>query len=84
VWLWPLPPPGPLTFVFTWAERGVAETQTHIDARELRDAVGQAEQLWAVDLAAPRPGGYWTSGGAAIATTPPIPVERRKADPAPD
>jgi hypothetical protein len=46
VWLWPLPPPGPLSLVTAWPERGISETPTTVDAGELIDAAARSEQLW--------------------------------------
>jgi hypothetical protein len=45
-WLWPLPPPGPLTFVVAWPAENIPETRTEIDAAPIRDAAAQAEVLW--------------------------------------
>jgi hypothetical protein len=46
VWLWPLPPPGPLRLVCAWPDRGIPETSTTVDAGPLRQAAAQAEPLW--------------------------------------
>jgi hypothetical protein len=46
VWLWPLPPPGPLRLVCAWPDRGIPETSTTVDAEPLRQAAAQAEPLW--------------------------------------
>lgn len=48
-WLWPLPPPGPLTWVASWAEVGSAETAVEVDASVLEEAAASAEQLWNED-----------------------------------
>ena len=45
-WLWPLPPPGPLTFVTEWPLGGIAETRVETDAGPILDASAQAETLW--------------------------------------
>jgi hypothetical protein len=45
-WLWPLPPPGPVTFVAEWPLGGIAETRIEIDAAPILDAAAQAETLW--------------------------------------
>lgn len=47
-WLWPLPPPGPLTWVASWEERGIAETSVVVDASVLLEAAAEAEKLWDV------------------------------------
>lgn len=53
VWLWPLPPPGDLTFVTAWPSQGISETSVTVDASELNAAASQAEHLWDIppDLA---------------------------------
>lgn len=45
-WLWPLPPPGPVTFALTWPERGVEETTIEIDSGVFRAAAEEAQKLW--------------------------------------
>ena len=45
-WLWPLPPPGPITWVLSWEEQGVPEQRITLDASEIVSAAGQARQLW--------------------------------------
>jgi hypothetical protein len=45
-WLWPLPPPGPLTFVCEWPAYGIAETRHEIDAAAIVDAAAKAKTLW--------------------------------------
>lgn len=40
-WLWPLPPPGPITFAMSWEKFHVAEVTVVADADEL--AASQAE-----------------------------------------
>lgn len=42
VWLWPLPPPGALTVVCSWPDRGIQETVTELDADQLRAASKKA------------------------------------------
>ncbi len=45
-WVSPLPPDGPVTFVVSWPERGVAETRTELDGAAIREAAGRAVILW--------------------------------------
>jgi len=45
-WVWPLPPPGPLTFVCEWPHFQIGETQTTIDAQVVLDAAARASSLW--------------------------------------
>lgn len=42
-WLWPLPPPGPMTFVMSWPKLEIPETAVSRDANELIDAAENAE-----------------------------------------
>jgi hypothetical protein len=46
IWLWPLPPEGPVKLVCEWTERGITETVVRIDAGKLRAAASRAEPLW--------------------------------------
>jgi hypothetical protein len=48
-WLWPLPPPGPLTWVAQWPEHNLAENSVNVDATVLAAAASEAEQLWQVN-----------------------------------
>jgi hypothetical protein len=65
MWLWPLPPPGRLTFAFAWAEQGVQETTVDIDAAPLTEAAARARALWPDDRPStpepPSAGGSWTA-----------------------
>jgi hypothetical protein len=57
-WLWPLPPPGPLTFVCEWPGEGIELTRAEVDASAAIEAASRAEELW------PEQGGGsggWTS-----------------------
>jgi hypothetical protein len=45
-WVWPLPPPGPLTFVCQWPARNIPESQAQIDARLILNASSQAIDVW--------------------------------------
>ncbi len=45
-WLWPLPPPGPVTFALAWPELGVEETTTEIEGAVFRAAAEEAQKLW--------------------------------------
>ena len=59
-WLWPLPPPGPLTWVVSWEDRGISEQSVVSDASELARAAAEAEWLWD-----PPEGHVSWSGGSA-------------------
>jgi hypothetical protein len=38
LWLWPLPPPGPMVFVTEWPEFGIGTTSWELDGSQARDA----------------------------------------------
>jgi hypothetical protein len=46
MWVWPLPPAGPLTFVCEWPAAGIEFTRTEVDAQPLLDAATQAQQIF--------------------------------------
>jgi hypothetical protein len=48
-WVWPLPPPGPLTFVCQWPVHCVGESRVVIDAQSILDAAPQGIELWPED-----------------------------------
>lgn len=48
-WLWPLPPPGPLTWAGQWLDGDLPENLIEVDATVLDAAASEAEQLWEVD-----------------------------------
>jgi hypothetical protein len=43
LWCWPLPPPGPLTLVFSWPRRGLESAELALDADAIRAAALRAE-----------------------------------------
>ena len=45
-WVWPLPPPGTLTFVCEWPHFQIGETRATIDAQVIIDAAARAVPLW--------------------------------------
>jgi hypothetical protein len=45
-WLWPLPPPGLLTFVVAWPALGIPETRVETDGAPIVAAAASAEPLW--------------------------------------
>jgi hypothetical protein len=45
-WLWPLPPPGPLTFVSAWPARTAEERSVVADGSEVVAAAAEARQVW--------------------------------------
>jgi hypothetical protein len=46
LWLWPLPPPGPLTVAARWPEAGIEEAVVALDTAPIRDAAARAIALW--------------------------------------
>jgi len=45
-WVYPLPPPGPLSFVATWPAFGIAEARVELDADAVLSAASRAIVLW--------------------------------------
>ncbi|MDA8313538.1 MAG: hypothetical protein M0Z46_23555 [Actinomycetota bacterium] len=45
-WLWPLPPPGPMTWICVWPAVGVGEETVEVDASELVESAASSERLW--------------------------------------
>jgi hypothetical protein len=46
VWLWGLPPPGPLTFACHWPAEQIQPSQAELDAGLVLAAAGRATSLW--------------------------------------
>jgi hypothetical protein len=49
-WVFPLPPPGTLTFAVEWPARGIELTRHEVDAAPILAAAAKSEQLWKDDL----------------------------------
>jgi hypothetical protein len=45
-WLWPLPPPGPVTFAVEWPAREIELTKQQVDASVFIEASKESEVLW--------------------------------------
>lgn len=45
-WLWPLPPPGTLTFAIEWPSKGIELSMREVDAGLIIDASKSSEVLW--------------------------------------
>jgi hypothetical protein len=45
-WVWPLPPPGTLTFACEWPAFDIAEATVEIDAETVREASRRARSVW--------------------------------------
>ena len=54
-WVHPLPPEGPVTFVVSWLEHGVAETRAELDGAAIGAATRRAVILWP-EVPEPDPG----------------------------
>ena len=77
LWLWPLPPPGPLGLVAAWPAKAVAERAVIVDGAEIVGAASRAEKLWDVPDDEPRPGGWFARSSSATFTS----GTARKAEP---
>ncbi|MFL6034236.1 MAG: hypothetical protein ACJ74I_04120 [Gaiellaceae bacterium] len=49
MWVWPLPPPGPLAFVCEWTAEGIALTRHETDAASILNAAADSRELWPAD-----------------------------------
>ena len=54
-WVWPLPPPGPLTFVCEWPACGIPLTGHEIDSQTILDAAAQAQTIFSDEHLPERP-----------------------------
>jgi hypothetical protein len=66
-WIWPLPPPGPLSFVCEWPAGGIALTRSEINAQTIRDAADRAQVLFP-EQRAHGSHASWTAYGGASST----------------
>jgi hypothetical protein len=46
LWLWPLPPPGPVIVTCSWPRRGLVEARLVLDADAIRAAASRAQPFW--------------------------------------
>lgn len=61
-WVHPLPPEGPVTFVASWQEYGVAETRAELNGSAIREAAARAVILWPEEPESEPGGGHaWRS-----------------------
>jgi hypothetical protein len=49
LWIWPLPPPGVLTFVCEWPAAELELTRSELDAQLVIDAAGRAQDIFGRD-----------------------------------
>lgn len=47
IWVWPLPPPGPLAFVVEWPAFGIPLSEAEVDGTAILDAAARATPLFA-------------------------------------
>jgi hypothetical protein len=50
LWLWGLPPPGPLTFACEWPAQQIPPSQAELDAGLVLEAAARATSLWPDEL----------------------------------
>lgn len=46
LWLWPLPPEGPIEFVLQWPALGVEERRIVLDGSAMRDLAARVQRFW--------------------------------------
>jgi hypothetical protein len=46
LWIWPLPPPGPVTVTCSWPGRGLHNARLVLDGDAIRAAASQAQPFW--------------------------------------
>jgi hypothetical protein len=46
VFIWPLPPAGPMHLVVQWLDREIAESRTELDGTAIRAAATEAREVW--------------------------------------
>jgi hypothetical protein len=46
LWIWPLPPPGPVTVTCSWPGRGLHDAGLVLDAAAIRAAASKARPFW--------------------------------------
>lgn len=46
LWIWPLPPPGPVTVMCSWPDRGLQDAELVLDGDAIRAAASQAVPFW--------------------------------------
>lgn len=46
LWLWPLPPAGPLELVMQWEALGIGETRVSVDVSDISQRAARARPYW--------------------------------------
>ncbi len=46
LWIWPLPPPGPVTVTCSWPGRGLDDARLVLDGDQLQAAASRAQPFW--------------------------------------
>jgi hypothetical protein len=46
LWIWPLPPPGPVTVTCSWPGRGLDDARLVLDGDQIRAAASRAQPFW--------------------------------------
>ena len=46
LWIWPLPPPGPVTVTCSWPRRGLQDASLVLDGDAIAAAASQAQPFW--------------------------------------
>lgn len=67
-WVWPLPPPGPLSFVCEWPAAGIPLSRAQIDGQGIIDAAARAQTIFP-DQAGLEPSGGWNSSSVQIVSS---------------
>ncbi|MFC1438820.1 hypothetical protein ABUW04_11170 [Streptacidiphilus sp. N1-10] len=49
LWVWPLPPPGPVVLTCSWERAGLAEAKLTLDPDAIRTAAAASEPYWRTD-----------------------------------
>jgi len=57
LWVWPLPPSGPLAFVVEWPAAGIELTRHELDAQVILDAAERAQVIFPAEVMQRIPGG---------------------------
>ena len=79
-WVHPLPPEGPVTFVVSWLEHGVAEARAELDGAAIGEAAQRAVTLWPEEPESEPGDGYAWSSNVVTVGEPESPGARAEPD----